>query len=268
MDRFNSFNIEDYKLLAEFIGIMLGDGHLHKKGEKSYLGDLLSISLNRVDEPEYVEYVKNLIFNLFGIIPAEHPRSDSKSIDLKLYNSDIIDFLISIGLKTGDKVKNQVYVPEWIKKENTWIKCNHIEWISNIKPFVIACLRGLIDTDGSIYVDRFNKIIGIGFKNASLRLVKDFKSMCESLCIRTGKITESPYKSNKSGRIYLAYQVLIRAKSHVKEFLYVIKPMKWEYRKSEVENILNSLGTSVKEALKSKYKRNDSYRKNGASRGS
>lgn len=132
MDKFNSFNIEDCKLVAEFIGIMLGDGHLHKKGEKSYDGDLLSISLNRVDEPEYVEYVKHLIFNLFGIIPVEQPRSDSKAIDLKLYNSDIIDFLISIGLKTGDKVKNQVYVPEWIKKEKIWIECNQLEWISNI----------------------------------------------------------------------------------------------------------------------------------------
>ena len=90
MDKFNSFNIEDCKLVAEFIGIMLGDGHLHKKGEKSYDGDLLSISLNRVDEPEYVEYVKHLIFNLFGIIPVEQPRSDSKAIDLKLYNSDIL----------------------------------------------------------------------------------------------------------------------------------------------------------------------------------
>ena len=104
--------------------------------------------------------------------------------------------------KTGDKVKNQVYVPLWIKKEKVWIKYNQLEWISKIKPFVIACLRGLTDTDGSIYVDRFNKIIGIGFKNASLRLVKDFKSMCESLYIRTGKITESPYKSNKSGKTY------------------------------------------------------------------
>ena len=260
MKKFNSFFIEDCELLAEFVGILLGDGHLHKKGEKSYLGDLLIISLNRVDEPQYVEYVKNLIFNLFGIIPAEFPRIDSKSIDLKLYNSDIINFLISIGLKTGDKVKNQVYVPEWIKKEKKWVECNQIEWNSRIKPLVIACLRGLTDTDGSLYIDHFNKIIGIGFKNASLRLIKDYKSMCESLCIHTGKITESPYRSNKSGKIYLAYQVLIRAKSHVEGFLSVIKPMKWEYRKSEFEKILNSLSSCINEALKSKYKRNDSYR--------
>ena len=54
MDEFNSFIIEKFELLAEFIGIILGDGHLHKKGEKSYDGNLLSISLNRVDEPELV----------------------------------------------------------------------------------------------------------------------------------------------------------------------------------------------------------------------
>ena len=54
----NEFFLEENEALAELIGILLGDGHLHKKGEKSYLGSVLSISLNRVDEPEYVEYVR------------------------------------------------------------------------------------------------------------------------------------------------------------------------------------------------------------------
>ena len=35
MNKINSFHHEEDETLAEFIGILLGDGHLHKKGEKS-----------------------------------------------------------------------------------------------------------------------------------------------------------------------------------------------------------------------------------------
>lgn len=259
MNKVNQFFIEESEILAEIIGILLGDGHLHKKGEKSYLGSVLSISLNRVEEPEYVEYVKQLIISAFNEKPKMHARIDSKSIDLKIYNDQIIDFMILKGLLTGDKVKNQISVPDWIKKDETWISNNEKKWEMKYKPLVLGCLRGLIDTDGSIYVDRFNKIIGIGFKNASLFLVQDFKEMVKSLKIKSGKITESTYISNLSNRTYIAYQVLIRAKRHVKQFLELIKPKKWELKKGEIENVLKSLGSSIERALTIKYKRKDSF---------
>jgi len=45
-----------------------------------------------------------------------------------------------LGLKTGNKVKQQVDVPGWIK---------------NNKKFQIACVRGLMDTDGSIFIHKY-----------------------------------------------------------------------------------------------------------------
>jgi len=53
--------------------------------------------------------------------------------------------------------------------------------------------------------------------------------------------------------------VLIRAKNHVKRFLELIRPKKWEFKKVEIEKVLNSLGSSVKQALTSKHKRKDSF---------
>jgi hypothetical protein len=259
MNDSNEILLEENESLAELIGILLGDGHLHKKGEKSYLGSVLSISLNREDEPKYVSYVRELLINIFSEEPKMHNRIDSKSIDLKIYKDQIIDFIITKGITTGDKVKNQISVPKWIKKDELWIRNNQNKWELKYKPLVIGCLRGLVDTDGSIYVDHFNKIIGIGFKNASLPLVLDFKEMCHSLKIKTGKITESPYSSKKSNKIYIAYQVLIRAKNHVKKFLDLIKPKKWEFKKAKIEKVLISLGSSIKQALISKYKRRDSF---------
>ncbi|MEE9379189.1 MAG: LAGLIDADG family homing endonuclease [Candidatus Lokiarchaeia archaeon] len=259
MNNPNEFFLEEDEILAELIGILLGDGHLHKKGEKSYLGSVLSISLNRVEEPEYVKYVRQLLIGLFNEKPKMHPRIDSKSIDLKIYNDQIIDFMILKGLLTGDKVKNQISVPDWIKKDDLWIANNLKNWELKHRSLVIGCLRGLVDTDGSIYVDHFNKIIGIGFKNASLSLVQDFKEMCKSFEIRTGKITESPYISKSSNKMFIAYQVLIRAKRHVKKFLELIKPKKREFKRNEIEKVLNSLGSSIEQALESKYKRKDSF---------
>ena len=220
----NEFFLEENEKLAELIGILLGDGHLHKKGENSYLGSILSISINRVKEPEYVEYVRQLLIDLFNEKPKIHPQIDNKYIDLKIYNDQIIHFMIIKGILTRDKVKNQISVPNWIKKYELWIANNLYNWELKYRSLVIGCLRGLVDTDGSIYVDHFNKIIGIGFKNASFVLVQDFKDMCKALKIRTGKITESLYISKSSNKKFVAYQVLITAKRHVKKFLELIKP--------------------------------------------
>jgi hypothetical protein len=163
LNKLNDFYLKKNDLLAELVGILLGDGHLQKKGEKYYLGSLLSISLNRIEESKYVEYVRQLLIELFKIEPKMHARIDSKSIDFKIYNENIIDFLILKGLLIGNKVQNLISVPNWIRKDEMWIKKHQEDWKVNYRPRVIRCLRGLVDTDGSIYIDHFNKIIGISF---------------------------------------------------------------------------------------------------------
>ena len=50
------------------------------------------------------------------------------------------EFLCVLGLKTGNKVKQQVDVPLWIKNNRKYFK---------------YCLRGLMDTDGGIFVHRY-----------------------------------------------------------------------------------------------------------------
>ena len=48
----------------------------------------------------------------------------------------MIDYLIEMGFKKSDKIKQQVDIPDWIKRN---------------KKYKIACVRGLIDTDGCIF---------------------------------------------------------------------------------------------------------------------
>ncbi|TFG03171.1 MAG: hypothetical protein EU542_03210 [Promethearchaeota archaeon] len=70
--------------IAELIYIILGDGHIHKKGEKKYTNSEVRVSLNRVKEKEYVKYVKKLIERIFRTVPKGYPRKDSDGIDIRL----------------------------------------------------------------------------------------------------------------------------------------------------------------------------------------
>ncbi len=233
--------------LAEMIGVILGDGHLHKKGELKYKDSALSISLNRVEEGEYVNYMKDFMQKMFKITPKLFPRKGSKGIDLKLHGDGLIDTLEAKGLMTGNKVKNQVRVPEWINKDQNWIRNNCEVWNLKYRPLVIRCLKGLVDTDGSIYVVTREKTININFRNGSEPLVQDFKDMCNSLGIRTGKVSMNI--STKNGKQYKGYQVHIYSKEHIKNFIEIIKPEKWKIKMKIIEERLKEVDTTIEEAL-------------------
>lgn len=119
--------------LSELTGIILGDGGISKYQ--------LVITLNSVDDAEYRKYVSNLMKKMFGIIPKEYFDKNAKAVDLVISRKLLIDFLIKkVGLMVGNKTQNQVSVPKWI--------------IIN-KAFSRKCLRGLIDTDGSVVIHKY-----------------------------------------------------------------------------------------------------------------
>lgn len=142
--------------LAEFIGIMLGDGGLSGNHQ-------ITISFNNKTDHEYAEYICKVIRQLFLIDFHIHKRRKSNGADIVLNSSNLVDFLISRGLKAGNKVKNQVGVPGWISKNPL---------------YGIACIRGLIDTDGGLYYHKYNvkgktyTYLKLGFTNRSRPLLK------------------------------------------------------------------------------------------------
>ncbi|TFG03174.1 MAG: hypothetical protein EU542_03205 [Promethearchaeota archaeon] len=56
------------------------------------------------------------------------------------------------------------------------------------KIFSIKGLKGLFDTDESVYVATRDKRIHLNFRNTSKPLAKDFKDMCSFLDIQTVKL--------------------------------------------------------------------------------
>lgn len=139
--------------LAEFVGIMMGDG-----GISEYQ---IVITLHHIDDLEYSGFVVDLITKLFKVIPSIYPSPKNSVNDIVVSRKELVRYLHELGLPIGNKVRQQFDIPEWIK--------------SNQK-FSIACLRGLIDTDGCVFTHRY-KVKGkwyaykkLSFTSASMPL--------------------------------------------------------------------------------------------------
>jgi len=120
-------------LLAEFCGIVLGDG-----GITNYQ---VTITLNLKDDAEYAMFVISLCEKLFGFSPGIYIRKEDNTQTILLSRVEVVRFLTKhIGLIKGNKVKHQISIPDWIMSK---------------KSYQVACLRGLVDTDGSIFTHRY-----------------------------------------------------------------------------------------------------------------
>lgn len=120
--------------LAELIGVVLGDGGLSGNHQ-------LTISFNNITDKEYSVFLGKMLRRLFLINCHIHPRKNCNGADIVVSSSNLIDFLLKQGLIAGNKVKNQVDILHWIYDKAAYEK---------------ACVRGLIDTDGSFYCHRYN----------------------------------------------------------------------------------------------------------------
>jgi hypothetical protein len=141
--------------LAEFIGILIGDGGI-TKGQ-------VTITLNHRDDKEYCELVIKLIEKLFNIKPSVYHDAKNSVNDIVISRTELVKFLVSLGLPIGNKVKQKIDIPIWIRRS---------------KDFLVACIRGLIDTDGCVFVHSYkikNKIYQykkLAFSNRSKPLIK------------------------------------------------------------------------------------------------
>lgn len=114
--------------LAEFVGIMMGDGGITERQVK--------VTLNRVDDKDYVRFVAREMSQLFGVTPSIVPVRGKLATNIIISRTKLVQFCITIGLKKGNKLMQGLDIPEWILKNERYAK---------------ACVRGLIDTDGSIF---------------------------------------------------------------------------------------------------------------------
>ena len=190
-------------LLAEFIGIMLGDGGLS-------LGQV-AITLNGEADRFYLPFLLFLTKKLFEADFHWIKRKNTKAVIIYNNGVNLVNFLVSIGLKVGNKVKNQVGVSDWIKKR---------------KQYRIACLRGLMDTDGGIFLHRY-KVAGNNY-------------LYTKLC----------FTNRSLPLLSFVYKTLRELGFEAKIILKVENKKVWLYNSNEVDCYLKIVGTHNPRLLK------------------
>jgi intein/homing endonuclease len=136
--------------LAELIGIILGDGNLYRHPRT----ENLRIVCHSKDVA-YIKHVERLIFFIFDKAPSSYKRHYKNAVNINLYQQHIS---ARLNIPVGDKIKNNVGVPEWIFSK---------------RKFMTRCLKGLFETDGCFQEDKSNYAQYIEFKNYCCRLLKD-----------------------------------------------------------------------------------------------
>jgi len=153
-------------LLAEFVGIMLGDGGVNQ------FHTTVTLSSN---EKQYIKFVSKIINRLFDVVPRVYNHKDAKAVRIVVNRKQMVNFCQEIGLVKGNKIKQQIDIPNWIKENQDFSK---------------ACVRGLIDTDGCFYNNSY--IVNgkkyfyfkIAFISASKPLIFSVAEILEDLGIR------------------------------------------------------------------------------------
>lgn len=135
--------------MAEFFGIMFGDGNLTHFQVQVCLGN---------KELEYAEYVQKLLTKIFKTNARIAVRSTGYR-DIYFGSTIVTTWLKKEGL-VFNKVKSQVDVPEWIFSK---------------KEYMTRFLRGFFDTDGSVYKLRFG--IQVSLTNHSFPILLSLHTM-------------------------------------------------------------------------------------------
>lgn len=179
MGEINNENVIKYPeksvKLAELVGIILGDGGIYENKEAGVYD--IRIAGDSVKDRDYMlNYVKPLMDELFNINVKVYFFKNRRCVHLKFSSVRLVEFLKNIGLKSGNKIKTQVTIPDWIK---------------NDLNFLSACLRGLIDTDGSIYelLPNWPGLFQINFQNYNQTLLKDVRNSFLNLGYNISKIS-------------------------------------------------------------------------------
>ena len=123
-----SFELDEF--LSEFCGSIIGDGCMYNK----HGHNTIMISGNISDDKEYYKYLSKNLEKITGRKPII--KIHERTLRLIIHNKKFFNFLTSkIGMFSGTGKTYNVTIPEKIEKSG----------------HVLSCVRGIADTDGSIF---------------------------------------------------------------------------------------------------------------------
>lgn len=190
--------------LAEFCGVMLGDG-----GVAPYQ---VRVTLHVSDDSEYGLFVTGLMERLFKVRPSTYLRKDSRAFDLVLSRKRVVDFLTNpCGLLKGNKVHQGADIPSWVMEN---------------REYRLACMRGLFDTDGSVFAHVYSSkgkrytYKKLGFTSASAPLLQSARAILseEGIRCRYGSRNDIRIESISSVRLFFE-RIGSNNPKHLKRYL-------------------------------------------------
>lgn len=170
---------QESDLLAGFFGTEFGDGGINNIWQ-------VNITLNSLLDVEYSQYVARSIESLFGCVPRVWERAGHRLM-ITASSTSLVDFRVSKGCARGNKVLQEFNIPSWISSDSNYSR---------------AFVRGLMDTDGCLYIHnhvvsnkRYHNI-GLCFTSYSRPLLRSVAKIFAANGIE-------PHLRDRDGRIYL-----------------------------------------------------------------
>ncbi len=161
---------EDLHTLSYVIGGAIGDGNLSNPNGRA-------TRLRITCDTKYPNIIKNITQAIQEVMPSNKVSIVHKKescLDISCY-SNKWENLLGWTAAGGSKFNQKVSVPAWIK---------------NDKEFTANCLRGLIETDGSVYKDR--EYLTVNFVTIIPNLANDVMEMIASIGFKPNMQTHTP----------------------------------------------------------------------------
>jgi len=191
----------DRNLQAYVIGLAIGDGNLSNPNRRA-------VRLRITCDKKYPILLKKIKTSIHLLLPQNKVSTvDRKGcVDISVF-SNHLEKILGWYSKGGSKFIQNVSIPNWIKESDN---------------YKINCLKGLIETDGSIYFDRGYKMVM--FSTIIPKLAADTVEIIKSL-----GFYPHLYKIERKNNKYNFNQqpiYRIRISKNVTDFLDLIKPEK------------------------------------------
>lgn len=178
------------KIKSYLIGVAIGDGNLSNPNGRA-------VRLRVSCDKKYPKLVDEIERNIKILLPKNKVSRINRTgcVDISCY-SNSLEAILGWKAKDGSKAKQSARIPLWIRRNKTYTK---------------ECLRGLFQTDGSIYYDRGYKMLN--FTTIIPELEKDVRE----------SILKFGFKSYSRRVVFKGkFAYIIRISKNVDEFIETI----------------------------------------------
>lgn len=148
--------------MAYMVGVAIGDGNLSNPNGRA-------VRLRVTCDKKYPKLIDHIVESLKILFPKNKVSIINREgcVDVYCY-SNTLEELLGWKAKGGSKIAQKVSVPIWIKKDIIYTK---------------ECLRGLFQTDGSLYKDRGYQMAN--FTSANETLAQNVVDMLKQIGFET-----------------------------------------------------------------------------------